>query len=106
VNFEAEINFPEEEGIVQVEHFGLHINVDGTVFYGIKVESIKNRTAEKISIGEVVYMYVCIYIYVYIYMYIYVYIYIHIYVYIYTYIHTYTYIDMYICMYVCMYVDR
>ena len=50
MNFEAEINFPEEEGIVQVEQFGLHINVDGTVFYGIKVESIKNRTAEKISI--------------------------------------------------------
>ena len=33
----------------QVEHFGLHINVDGTVFYGIKVEAIKNRTAEKVS---------------------------------------------------------
>ena len=38
INFEAEINFPEEEGTVQVEHFGMHINVDGTIFYGIKVE--------------------------------------------------------------------
>jgi len=50
INFEAEINFPEEEGTVQVEHFGLHVNVDGTVFYGIKVEAIKNSRAEKISI--------------------------------------------------------
>ena len=29
-----------EEGTVQVEHFGMHINVDGTIFYGIKVEAI------------------------------------------------------------------
>jgi len=104
VNFEAEINFPEEEGIVQVEHFGLHINVDGTVFYGIKVESIKNRTAEKISIGEVVYMYVCIYIYIYIYVYICIYIYTYLCIYIY--IHTYIYVHRYVYMYVCMYVCR
>eukprot|EP01052_Picozoa_sp_SAG31_P042131 SAG31_NODE_6592_length_1959_cov_1.082796_3_plen_96_part_00 len=31
INFEAEINYPEEEGIVQIEHFGMHFNKDGTV---------------------------------------------------------------------------
>ena len=30
INFEAEINYPEEEGIVQIENFGIHLNVDGT----------------------------------------------------------------------------
>ena len=40
-----------EEGTVQVEHFGMHINVDGTIFYGIKVEAIKSRTAEKVLIA-------------------------------------------------------
>jgi hypothetical protein len=33
-----------------VEHFGLHINVDGTIFYGVKIEAIKNRTAEKVGV--------------------------------------------------------
>ena len=46
INFEAEINYPEEDGIVQVENFGIHLNVDGTVLYGIKVEAIMERTSE------------------------------------------------------------
>ena len=40
INFEAEIMYPEEEGIVQVENFGMHLSVDGTVLYGIKVRSV------------------------------------------------------------------
>jgi hypothetical protein len=28
---QAEINFPEAEGIVQIENFGMHLNVDGTI---------------------------------------------------------------------------
>ena len=40
INFEAEINFPEDDGIVQVENFGMHLNVDGTIVYGIKVEAV------------------------------------------------------------------
>jgi hypothetical protein len=26
VNFEAEVHFPEEDGIIQIENFGIHIN--------------------------------------------------------------------------------
>jgi len=50
INFEAEINYPEEEGIVQIENFGIHLNVDGTVIYGIKIEAIMERTEESISV--------------------------------------------------------
>jgi WD repeat-containing protein 35 len=37
VNFEADIHLPEEEGVVQVETFGVSMNADGTVFYGMQV---------------------------------------------------------------------
>ena len=50
INFEAEINYPEDEGIIQIENFGIHLNVDGTVIYGIKVEAIMERTEESISV--------------------------------------------------------
>ncbi|TMW67009.1 hypothetical protein Poli38472_012125 [Pythium oligandrum] len=50
INFEAEINFPEDDGIVQVENFGIHLNVDGTIFYGIQVDSILDKRADRISV--------------------------------------------------------
>jgi hypothetical protein len=37
VNFEADIHLPEDEGVVQVETFGVSMNADGTVFYGMQV---------------------------------------------------------------------
>ena len=50
INFEAEINFPEDEGIVQIENFGMHLNVDGTILYGVKIEAIMNRLSDSISL--------------------------------------------------------
>ncbi|KAJ0395757.1 hypothetical protein P43SY_005674 [Pythium insidiosum] len=50
INFEAEINFPEEDGIVQVENFGIHLSVDGTIFYGIKVDAILDKRADRVSV--------------------------------------------------------
>jgi len=52
INFEAEINFPEDGDIVQVENFGMHLNVDGTIMYGIKVEAILERKADDISLDH------------------------------------------------------
>ena len=52
INFEAEINYPEDEGIVQVENFGMHLNVDGMIAYGIKVEAILDRQSDDISIDH------------------------------------------------------
>ena len=37
VNFEASIHFPVDDGVVQVETFGISVNSDGTVYYGMQV---------------------------------------------------------------------
>ena len=50
INFEAEINYPEDEGIVQIENFGMHLNVDGLIMYGMKVEAIMERKADDVSL--------------------------------------------------------
>ncbi len=50
INFEAEIRIPEDTGIVQVESFGCSINADGTMFYGLQVESIMDRIKDNISL--------------------------------------------------------
>jgi hypothetical protein len=50
LNFEAEVNFPEEEGIIQIEHFGVHVSEDGFVSYGLFIDAVNDRTAEKVSL--------------------------------------------------------
>eukprot|EP00941_MAST-03F_sp_MAST-3F-sp1_P005659 g5659.t1 len=50
INFEAEIKYPEDDGIIQIENFGMHINVDGAVVYGVFVEAIMNRKKDDISL--------------------------------------------------------
>ena len=50
INVEAEINYPEDEGIVQVEFFGIHISTVGNVLYGLQVDSIMTRDADHVSI--------------------------------------------------------
>ncbi|DBA00815.1 TPA: hypothetical protein N0F65_004720 [Lagenidium giganteum] len=52
INFEAESHFPETKGIVQIEHFGMHLNCDGSLIYGIKVEAIMDRKEDDISIDH------------------------------------------------------
>ena len=42
----------QEDGIVQVENFGIHLNVDGTVLYGMKIEAILDRTEESVSVDH------------------------------------------------------
>ena len=50
INFEAEINFPEDEGIIQVENFGMHYGVDGKVIYGMYIEAIQEHLGDDINI--------------------------------------------------------
>eukprot|EP00941_MAST-03F_sp_MAST-3F-sp1_P000708 g708.t1 len=52
INFEAEISYPEKEGIVQIESFGMHFNVDGTILYGFKIEAILDRDEEHVSLDH------------------------------------------------------
>jgi WD repeat-containing protein 35 len=50
INIEAEINFPEDEGIVQVEEFGMHFDVNGKVVYGMKIDAIMDKLQDDICI--------------------------------------------------------
>ena len=50
VNFEADIHFAEDDGIVQVENFGTHVRSDGFVMYGIKIEAIMDHGADNVSL--------------------------------------------------------
>jgi WD repeat-containing protein 35 len=51
-NIEAEVYYPEDEGIVQVEHFGIHTRMDGTIVYGLMIESVMDRILENISLDN------------------------------------------------------
>eukprot|EP00753_Platysulcus_tardus_P005798 PLAT13700.1.p1 GENE.PLAT13700.1~~PLAT13700.1.p1 ORF type:complete len:821 (-),score=427.14 PLAT13700.1:62-2524(-) len=50
INFEADINFPEPPGIVQVETFGVHMDSNGSMFYGMQLEAVMNRIKDNISL--------------------------------------------------------
>ncbi|KAL7996473.1 hypothetical protein Plhal703r1_c39g0137471 [Plasmopara halstedii] len=49
INFEAEINFPESKGVIQIENFGMHLHVSGAVLYGVKIDAIMNRMEHAIT---------------------------------------------------------
>ena len=50
INFEAEIAFPEEPGIVQVEFFGMHMEVSGAILIGMKIEAVEKARAERMPL--------------------------------------------------------
>ena len=52
INFEAEIRFTEETGVVQVETFGVSLNAEGTCFYGMQVEAVMDRIKDNISLDH------------------------------------------------------
>ena len=52
INFEAEIRFREDPGIVQVETFGISMNAEGTCFYGMQLEAVMNRIKDNISLDH------------------------------------------------------
>ena len=51
-NITAEINFPEDDGIVQIENFGIHMHQHGLVICGMKLEAILDRKADDISLDH------------------------------------------------------
>merc|ERR1740138_1417222 len=52
INFEAEIRFYEDSGVVQVETFGVSLNAEGTCFYGMQVEAVMDRIKDNISLDH------------------------------------------------------
>lgn len=51
-NIEAQVHFPEDDGIIQIEHFGIHLSKDGTVVHGLMIESVMDRILENISLDN------------------------------------------------------
>merc|ERR1719160_2220667 len=49
VNIDAEINFPEEEGIIQIESFGVHLNGDGMICFGLRIDAVLDKIRNCIS---------------------------------------------------------
>ena len=47
---QADIQFPEAPGIIQVENFGMHISEEGFMLYGMYIEAIGERKAHDISL--------------------------------------------------------
>ena len=52
INFEAEIRFREDPGVVQVETFGVSLNAEGVCFYGLQLEAVMNRIKDNISLDH------------------------------------------------------
>lgn len=52
VNFEAEVHFPEEDGTIQIENFGIHINEEGFINYGLRCEGIMHAVKDELSLDN------------------------------------------------------
>ena len=52
INFEADIEYAVDEVMLQIETFGMHLNIAGTIMYGMKVEAIGDRLANDISVDQ------------------------------------------------------
>lgn len=50
INFEADIRYPESEGVVQVEFFGINMNANGCVTYGMRMEAIGVHIADRVQL--------------------------------------------------------
>ena len=50
INLEAELQYPEEEGIIQLENFGIHLSHNGGILYGLKFEAVHDRTGDDMSL--------------------------------------------------------
>ncbi|KAJ0394284.1 hypothetical protein ATCC90586_000740 [Pythium insidiosum] len=51
-NFEADIHAPHGDGIVQIESFGMHLNGDGTIIYGMFIDAIMDKAADTIFVDH------------------------------------------------------
>uniref|UniRef100_K3W8I8 Uncharacterized protein n=1 Tax=Globisporangium ultimum (strain ATCC 200006 / CBS 805.95 / DAOM BR144) TaxID=431595 RepID=K3W8I8_GLOUD len=51
-NFEADIHAPNDNGIVQIESFGMHLNGDGTIVYGMFIDAIMDQSADSICVDH------------------------------------------------------
>ena len=53
LNVEAQVDYPEASGVVQVEHFGIRYQRDGITTYGFKVEAIMDKVLKKLTLVSI-----------------------------------------------------
>jgi hypothetical protein len=58
INFEADIRYPESDGVVQVEYFGINMNASGCVTYGMRIEAIGIHIADRVQLEGISRVYV------------------------------------------------
>ncbi|GMF20964.1 unnamed protein product [Phytophthora fragariaefolia] len=51
-NFEADIYEPIEDGIIQIESFGMHLNGDGSIVYGMEIDATMDRSADFLCVDH------------------------------------------------------
>ncbi|KAJ8561765.1 hypothetical protein ON010_g7914 [Phytophthora cinnamomi] len=51
-NFEADIYTPIEDGIIQIESFGMHLNGDGSIMYGMEIDATMDRSADFVCVDH------------------------------------------------------
>ena len=52
VDFEASIHYPEPPGIVQDEHFGVHVEYTGKILYGLDIMEVAGRGKDHVSLDH------------------------------------------------------
>ena len=49
INYEAEVFFPEEPGIIQIEHIGMHFDYSGFALYGVRIDGVEARDDDSLD---------------------------------------------------------
>jgi hypothetical protein len=49
VNYEAEVFFPTEPGVVQIEHIGVHVDDSGLSVYGLRLDGVEARVGDTVN---------------------------------------------------------
>lgn len=49
VNYEAEVFFPTENGVVQIEHIGVHFDDTGLSTYGLRLDAVEARVGDTMN---------------------------------------------------------
>lgn len=51
-NFEANLYAPGQDGIIQIESFGMHLNGDGSIVYGMEIDATMDRSADFLCVDH------------------------------------------------------
>jgi hypothetical protein len=52
IAFQAEIHFPEDAGILQLEHFGMFVTSEGAITYGLQLKNVLGSETDAVSLDH------------------------------------------------------